>query len=521
MARWKWFLTDVAAILLIWSAVSLWVPGADQVLPAPPVVMTEMLHLAQSGALFRDIGATVVRVFEGFLLAVTTGIPLGLLFGLLPRLFRFVEPLIEVVRPIAPIAWIPLSILWLGIGEPSKIFIIWLISFFFVLLSTVTGVTGVSYRLIEAARTLGARPFFILRKIVFPAALPTIFLGLRLGLRCLHWRGGDRGNDGGKCRSRLSDGASPRCPESSSGNRRYDHDRRAWLHCKPGFAARGTSAPAVSGVGSLQRDFDMKLELGITDSSLIDPPPSRLSGIAPYLVGFGGVVGIWYIAAKLVGSSTFLPGPELVAKTLADLAESGVLFPNVVASLVRVLVGFSIGATAGILLGIVIGLFPRAERAVEPIVELARSIPPYAMISFAILAFGTGPEGKFIVLAYATFFPVLISTINGLSSVPPRLVEAAFTLGASRLFTIGRVMLPAATPQIMVGLRLGFGLAWLSLIAAEMVAASEGLGFMIADGRELLQTQIVMAGMVVIGVLGYLFNRLFVFAEHKLRAHEL
>ena len=95
------------------------------------------------------------------------------------------------------------------------------------------------------------------------------------------------------------------------------------------------------------------------------------------------------------------------------------------------------------------------------------------------------------------------------------------SLGASRLFTIGRVMLPAAIPQIMVGLRLGFGLAWLSLIAAEMVAASDGLGFMIADGRELLQTQIVMAGMIVIGVLGYMFNRLFVFAEHKLRAHEL
>jgi sulfonate transport system permease protein len=182
MARWKWFLTDVAALLLIWSAVSLWVPGADQVLPAVPVVMAEMVHLAQSGALFRDLGATVVRVFEGFLLAVTTGVPLGLLFGLLPRLFRFVEPLIEVVRPISPIAWIPLSILWLGIGEPSKVFIIWLISFFFVLLSTVTGVSAVNYRLIEAGRTLGARPFFIWRKIVFPAALPTIFLGLRLGL---------------------------------------------------------------------------------------------------------------------------------------------------------------------------------------------------------------------------------------------------------------------------------------------------------------------------------------------------
>jgi ABC-type nitrate/sulfonate/bicarbonate transport system permease component len=264
----------------------------------------------------------------------------------------------------------------------------------------------------------------------------------------------------------------------------------------------------------------MKLELETSDSSLIDLPLRTFSGAVSYVVGFGGLVVVWYVTAKLVGRATFLPGPELVAKTLVSLALGGELFPNVVASLGRVLIGFSIGATTGILLGIVIGLFPRAESAFEPIVELARSIPPYAMIPFAILAFGTGPEGKFFVLAYATFFPVLISTINGLSNVPPCLVDAAFTLGASRLFTIARVMLPSAVPQIMVGLRLGFGLAWLSLIAAEMVAASEGLGFMIADGRELLQTNVVMAGMIVIGILGYMFNRLFVFVEQRLRTHE-
>jgi ABC-type nitrate/sulfonate/bicarbonate transport system permease component len=182
MARWKWFLADLAALLFLWSAVSLWVPGADQVLPAVPIVVAEMVELAKNGALVRDVEATVIRVFEGFLLAVATGVPLGLLFGVMPRLFRLVEPLIEVVRPISPIAWIPLSILWFGIGEVSKIFIIWLISFFFVLLSTVMGVSTVNFRLIEVARTLGASSFFIWHKIILPAALPSIFLGLRLGL---------------------------------------------------------------------------------------------------------------------------------------------------------------------------------------------------------------------------------------------------------------------------------------------------------------------------------------------------
>ncbi len=182
MTRLKWFLIDVAILLAIWAAVSAWVPSAHYVLPSIPVVAHELVELVASGELVRHIVASLTRTAEGFLLAVITALPLGLLLGSAPRLLRMVEPLIEMIRPISPIAWIPLSILWFGIGEASKIFIIWLIAFFFILLNTIVGVTSVDRRLIEAARTLGASRTFLWRKVLLWAAVPHILVGMRLGL---------------------------------------------------------------------------------------------------------------------------------------------------------------------------------------------------------------------------------------------------------------------------------------------------------------------------------------------------
>lgn len=247
------------------------------------------------------------------------------------------------------------------------------------------------------------------------------------------------------------------------------------------------------------------------------PAPPRLSGFALYLVGFAALILIWSAASALFQNPTFLPTPLTVGKTVFRLTVDGVLLDHATASLQRVLAGFSIGAVAAILLGILIGLSATVEKATEPSVELFRSIPPYAMIPLALLAFGIHPAGKWGILAYATFFPVLVSTVAGISSTPKRLVEAARTLGASRVFIVIHVLLPAAIPQMVVGLRLGFGTAWLSLIAAEMVASSDGLGFLISDARELLETEIVLAGMLLIGLLGYAFNQLFILLERRVR----
>lgn len=244
---------------------------------------------------------------------------------------------------------------------------------------------------------------------------------------------------------------------------------------------------------------------------------THATGAGLYLIGFVGLVCVWFVAASVLDNPLFLPSPTVVAEALAAMASDGSLEHNLLASLERVLLGYLIGATLALVLGVVIGTFHRVERAVEPLIELFRSIPPYAMIPLALLAFGVHPAGKLSVLAYATFFPVLINTASGVSNASGRLVEAAQTLGASRWFIIVHVLLPAAMPMIAVGLRLGFGAAWLALIAAEMVASSEGLGFLISDARELLETEVVLGGMLVIGLVGYLFNLAFVAIERKLR----
>jgi ABC-type nitrate/sulfonate/bicarbonate transport system permease component len=180
--RVKWFVIDVIVLLLIWSAVSAWVPGASYVLPPISVVSQTFVDLVSTGDLLQDIAASLSRTLGGFALACATALPLGLLLGSFPQMLRVFEPLIEVLRPISPIAWIPLSILWFGIGEVSKLFIIWQIAFFFILLNTISGVASTNKRLIEAARTLGASPLFLWTRVVFWSALPQILVGLRLGL---------------------------------------------------------------------------------------------------------------------------------------------------------------------------------------------------------------------------------------------------------------------------------------------------------------------------------------------------
>jgi ABC-type nitrate/sulfonate/bicarbonate transport system permease component len=244
-------------------------------------------------------------------------------------------------------------------------------------------------------------------------------------------------------------------------------------------------------------------------------PKGYVSGLALFGIGFIGLISIWAAVSSTVQNAVFLPSPWRVALTLEALASAGDLWAHVSASLQRVAIGFFVGATAALSISLIIGLFRSVERAMEPMIELFRSIPPYALIPLAFLAFGIHEGGKVFLLAYATFFPVLVSAAGAISNVPPRLAEAAYTLGASHLFVVFRVIVPSALPQIAVGLRLGFGAAWISLIAAEMLGSSRGLGFMIADAREILNTPVVVAGMLLIGLIGYVSNRLFLLIELK------
>ena len=237
----------------------------------------------------------------------------------------------------------------------------------------------------------------------------------------------------------------------------------------------------------------------------------QLSGLLPYVYAAIVIVIVWQLAVVLTGAHpSLLPPPLLTAKTFASVVMSGELFMHIGMSLGRVLTAWILGAAIAIPLGLAIGRFRMFERLVDPIIELFRPISPLAWIPLAILWFGIGESGKVFVIFIATFFPTVLATVAGVKGVDPVLVRAGQVLGCRGETTIfGKIILPAALPSIVVGLRISFGTGWAAIIAAELVAAQSGLGYLIADGMEILRADLVLVGMVAIGIIGVVFDTIF------------
>jgi ABC-type nitrate/sulfonate/bicarbonate transport system permease component len=239
--------------------------------------------------------------------------------------------------------------------------------------------------------------------------------------------------------------------------------------------------------------------------------------ILPYIYAFLGIVVVWQMVVVFSGAHVaILPPPLLVAETFTQLIASGELFHHIGASLGRVVTAWLIGTVIAVPLGLAMGRSPAFERIVDPVVELFRPISPLAWIPLAILWFGIGEAGKIFIIFIATFFPIVLNTVAGVKGVDPVLIRAGQVLGCNDDATLFRkVILPAALPSIIVGFRISFGTGWAAIIAAELVAAQSGLGYMIADGMEILRSDMVLVGMVVIGVLGVLIDTVFRIILHR------
>jgi ABC-type nitrate/sulfonate/bicarbonate transport system permease component len=211
-----------------------------------------------------------------------------------------------------------------------------------------------------------------------------------------------------------------------------------------------------------------------------------------------------------------MPSPLDVLKTGIDLVESGELQRDIMASLARVLQGFAIAAVLGVGLGMAVGRSRTLESLVDPMLELLRPIPPLAFLPMMVLWFGIGEASKISFIAYAAFFPIFTTTLEGIKYVDPLLLRAAASLGASRRDLFRYVVLPAATPAIITGLRLGFGLSFFVIVAAEFIAADRGLGYLINDARTFFLVSQMLLGAAVIGVIGFAFNRLLRLLEARL-----
>lgn len=247
------------------------------------------------------------------------------------------------------------------------------------------------------------------------------------------------------------------------------------------------------------------------------PPASRWRTLLGYLILPAALLGGWQLLSSLgFIRPMILPSPLQVAEVAAQLLASGELAKHVVSSGIRVIEGFALAAVAGLVLGIAIGLFRSVGRVAELLVQLVKPIPPIAWIPLAILWFGIGEAAKVYIIFIGAFFPILINTVDGIRQTDFRFVELARILEVPRLRFIRQVVLPGALPQIMTGLRIGLNIAWMCVVAAELIAASSGVGFLIMDARQLSQTDVVLAGMITMGILGKITDDALKLLENRL-----
>lgn len=215
---------------------------------------------------------------------------------------------------------------------------------------------------------------------------------------------------------------------------------------------------------------------------------------------------LWEIGARRQ-SSHLLPGPWGVVGGIADLVRHGLLLKYVVASLFRVTWGFVIAVVLAVPLGLAVGWYRRAEMALNPILQILRPISPLAWIPIAILWFGVGDMAAIFLIFVGCFFPLMLTAINAVESIPAVYINAGRNFGLSSASLVYRVLYPAVIPNLIVGLRITLGIAWLVVVAAEMIAVSSGLGFLIVDARNAgNRYDLVVAGMVIIGVIGLLLD---------------
>ena len=234
-----------------------------------------------------------------------------------------------------------------------------------------------------------------------------------------------------------------------------------------------------------------------------------------------GFLGLWSAASGLVVlfglfNPIFLAGPWLVLGKVMQLALEGQLWGHVASTLARVALGFSIGAIAALALGLPAGYFRWLRNVVEPVIEILRPIPPLAMLPLFIVWIGIGEGSKIGFIAYATFFPMFLTTVDAVQRVDPLLLRAAASLGAHRTQLLRRVILPAALPQILTGLRLGLALGFFVIVISEFIGAEQGLGFLINDGRNFFLVPQMLGAAVILGLLGWGASSLVALLERRL-----
>ncbi|MEK8127002.1 ABC transporter permease [Paenibacillus filicis] len=257
-------------------------------------------------------------------------------------------------------------------------------------------------------------------------------------------------------------------------------------------------------------------------SRLRDAGASRLLSVHGANIALGLLVpatllAVWQIAGAMdMLNPVLLPTPLVILQELVHLTLSGELLRDVGISLWRALLGFLLGGGLGLLLGLLVGFSLRTERLLDPSLQMLRTLPHLAIAPLFILWFGFGESMKILLIAKGAFFPLYVNTFLGIRSVDNQLFDVARVLQFSRRQLITKLVLPAAMPNIFLGIRLSVVVAWLGLVVAEMMGSSSGIGFLINDARYFSITSVVFAGIIVFALVGKLTDSLIRLLERRL-----
>ncbi len=226
-------------------------------------------------------------------------------------------------------------------------------------------------------------------------------------------------------------------------------------------------------------------------------------------LGFIMIILLWYGAREIFAIPSYiLPGPMDVVNALVEMARSGQLFDSAVASLFRVTWGFYLAVATAVPLGLAMGRIWKVRQVLNPVIQFLRPISPLAWIPMALMWFGIGDKPAIFLIYLSAFFPMVVFTVSGVAGIKGTFLRVAENFGLKGWQLYTKVILPAALPEIIVGLRITLGTAWLVIVAAEMIAVKSGLGYLIIDARNSLRMDKVVAGMLIIGVIGLVLDHL-------------
>ena len=240
----------------------------------------------------------------------------------------------------------------------------------------------------------------------------------------------------------------------------------------------------------------------------------RTAGI--HAGSFAAVILLWYAAASAYGTEMLFPGPETTWTALLQRLKDGSLLESSAASLSRILAGFIMGSVLGIALGLLAGASRIVDGMISPFITFFRFVPPLAWFAPMLVWFGTGDASKIVLIMYTSVFVVAVNTLAGVHQIPLNLRRMAAAAGANAYMKMFWIMLPASVPFIVAGMRVAMGNAFMTVVSAEMLGASEGLGVMINNSMTSTNVPNVFVSIICLGLLGLIFDRLFVLAINTL-----